>query len=263
MSHRRRAKNNNILAFFIVIILVIISLVIGALILYKNYNKKNIDKTTLCEDGTNYNKHIILLDLTDTYNFVQLEDIKQNIEDIIISLSKKEQLKIFFLTNNISKETRSAITICNPGTGDNESYFYKNPDLIKKRYNEKFYLPLSRTVSELDNNNVANLSPIIEMIQWINVKEFKNSPNNKLTIVSDMIQNGKDFSFFKNKINDNFFTKMYFNKYRTNMKNFKVNILLTRRAKYQNLQNQNYLNFWIKYFNKQNAEINRIIRIDG
>jgi hypothetical protein len=101
------------------------------------------------------------------------------------------------------------------------------------------------------------------MIQWINVKEFKNSDFslNKLTIISDMIQNSPEYSFFKNKI-DTYKNSDYYLKYKTNMQNFEVQIMLTRRDKMSKYQSNEYLDFWLKYFELQNAIIKEIKRID-
>jgi hypothetical protein len=77
-----------------------------------------------------------------------------------------------------------------------------------------------------------------------------------------MIQNSKEYSFFKNKIN-NLEETNFFNKYRTNMKNFEVQIMLTRRDNLNKFQTPEYVDFWIKYFELQNATISSIKRIDG
>ena len=47
------------------------------------------------------------------------------------------------------------------------------------------------------------------------------------------------------------------------MKNFEVQIMLTRRDNLNKFQTPEYVDFWIKYFELQNATISSIKRIDG
>lgn len=222
-----------------------------------------IDKNTLCEKNRDYNKHVILLDITDKYSFIQTNDIKLKVEQIIKELQKGEQLKVYFLTDIISEQLKPAISVCNPGRGDSESYIYSNPTLIKRKWKEKFYIPLSNTINKISNNQSYSRSPLMEMIQIINILEFKsNVKNKKITIISDLIQNSKSFSFFKDNV-QTFFKSPYFNKVRTNMSGLDVEIFLTRRDKLEYLQNKNYLEFWGSYIHNQGAMISKIVRIDG
>lgn len=261
---RYNNKKFNILGWILSSSLIIIIIIASYFIIKLKLDKRDIDKVTLCDKNFSYGKHIILVDITDKYNFMQINDIKLNLENIIKKLEKGKQVKVYFLNDNVTEKDLPVINICNPGTGSDSSYIYSNPKLIEKQWNEKFYKPLSNTMNVLENDQTYSYSPIIEMIQWINIVEFKNSNENenKLTIISDMIQNSKEYSFFKNKIN-NFEETSFFNKYRTNMKNFEVQIMLTRRDNLNKFQTPEYIDFWIKYFGLQNAVINSIKRIDG
>ncbi|MCT7646835.1 hypothetical protein [Aliarcobacter butzleri] len=266
MAKYKRTKDNRntILSWILLAIVITVGIFLIGIYLKFTMNKSEIDKVTLCEKNASYGKHIILLDITDKYNFIQINDIKINIENIIKNLGKGKQVKVYFLNDKVTQDDLPVINICNPGNGDANSYIYSNPRLLEKQWTEKFYKPLSNTLNIIEKENVFSYSPIIEMIQWINVNEFKNfeSTDNKLTIISDMIQNSPEYSFLKNKIND-FDNSDFYLKYKTNMQNFTVQILLTRRDKMNKYQNNEYLDFWLKYFELQNAIVNTIKRIDG
>ena len=265
VRYRRLRKNKNIFLGWILLTLAfIISISLLGFYLKFTMDKNEIDKVTLCEKNVSYGKHIILLDITDKYNFIQINDIRMNIEGIIKNLEKGKQVKVYFLNDKVTQDDIPAIEICNPGNGKLDSYIHSNPRHLEKQWNEKFYKPLSNTLTIIEKDNIFTYSPIIEMIQWINVKEFKNSDFslNKLTIISDMIQNSPEYSFFKNKI-DTYKNSDYYLKYKTNMQNFEVQIMLTRRDIMSKYQSNEYLDFWLKYFELQNAIIKEIKRIDG
>lgn len=59
-------------------------------------NTVEVDPITLCSKDGIYKKHLVLIDITDTYNFIQLTNIKSEIETIIKNLDKGEQIQIFF-----------------------------------------------------------------------------------------------------------------------------------------------------------------------
>lgn len=262
MARRRGRKNNDLMGKVIIAILLLLVLFGIFLVINTNINEPKIDKKTLCKKDKIYNKHIILVDITDKYNYIQINDIKSKVENIIQNIKKTEQVKVYFLEDKVDATIKPALIVCNPGKGEDKNYLYNNPTLLKQKWNENFYKPLSQTISKISSNKEFKYSPIIELIQLINILEFKNTKStNRLTIISDMIQNSKEFSFFKDHLT---FEKTKFaDKYRTNMKNFDVNILLTRRDNLKHLQDKKHLQFWIDYFTKQHAVVSNIVRIDG
>lgn len=272
MARYSRKKNSNTISNMIgiVLFLLVISIVsIGAYYYYNNIQeKKNIDKKTMCNNNINYSKNIVLLDMTDSYSYIQISDIKLRIENLIRSLPEGEQLKVYFLKDIVDETVKPAITICNPGRGEGKSYLYSNPKLIEKKWEDQFYKPLKNTINAISDGKTYSTSPIIEIIQLINILEFKSHINdfgkNKLIIISDMIQNSKEYSFFRNDVDIKRFNQStYFDKYKSNMMNFEVDLMFIRRTKYKELQSQRQVDFWINYFTIQNAEINKIIKVDG
>jgi len=264
MSKFRKKKSySNLIAAISIFLLLIFVAVVAYTYINKIKDIDEIDKVTFCSKTKSYDKHVILLDITEKYNFVQVNDIKNNIEKLIKELAIGEKLEIYFLKDKVSEKDIPALEVCNPNSGDNSDFLFSNPRLLKKNWNEKFYQPLMNTMNVIDEENEYNSSPILEMIQWINVRTFKPNVDstNKLTIVSDMIQNSKNVSFFKDnisKLNNDANTKFI-----TNMNNVEVNLLVIYRNKYKKFQTKQHIEFWLKYFTKQKALVNTIKRIDG
>ena len=89
--------------------------------------------------------------------------------------------------------------------------------------------------------------------------------NYKITIISDMIQNSENVSFFKTRLASlsHFIDSPGYIKVRTDLDNVDVDIVVVRRDRYEALQSRKYINFWVDVLSSMNARVDNIKATDG
>jgi hypothetical protein len=265
-SKRAKKKSGNLLA---VVIMSTVAVLFGLIIYtFVTVSSEIIprDKETLCRIDGQYNKHIILLDVTGVYSLIQHKTIRQAIENNVADLAVDEQLQLHFITSSVSDVVQPLMKVCNPGQGEDVDAFFGNANMIKKKWEEKLFRPLNEILTEFDSaNTVAAKSPIFETIQMINNQSIKRSEEGtktRFTIISDFIQHSDDYSFFKNNI-ENFWRSNYQHKVYTELKDVEMQLLFVRRDGREKYLGKMYLDFWKEYFTKSGSEKVIIKRIEG
>ena len=267
-SDTKRAKKKTGNLSGIIIISVIFMLVIGIIYTYISVSSEQIvrNKDNLCRVDGNYNKHIILLDITGRYSLIQYKTIRQAIEKEVENLELEEQLQLYFITSSVTSGVKPLMEVCNPGKGENVDDFIGNKKMIERKWEDKLYKPLNKILTDFDTNQkTAKKSPIFETIQMINNLSIKKSiegTKTRLTIISDFIQHSDDYSFFRNKIK-NFWTSGYRQKIYTKFNNADIKLMFVRRNGREEYLNSKYLNFWKKYFIDSGSKNVTIKRIEG
>ena len=200
------------------IILLFSSIIYSFISVSSNQVKRN--KDNLCRVDGQYNKHVVVLDITGRYSLMQHKTIRAAVEDIVKNLELDEQLQLYFITDNVVSAVKPLMEVCNPGKGENVDGFVGNKKLVLQKWEDKLYKPLNKILSDFDANpTIAAKSPIFETIQMINnlsLKESKEGTKTRFTIMSDFIQHSDEYSFFRNKI-ENFWTANYRQKYIQNL----------------------------------------------
>ena len=267
-SETKRGKKNNGNLAGILIISTVVVLVIGIIYAFVSVSSEQIqrNKDNLCRVDGNYNKHVIVLDITGRYSLIQHKTIRQAIENEVEDLALDEQLQLYFITDSVVAGTKPLMEVCNPGQGENVDGLTGNKKLIKKKWEDKLYKPLNKILSDFDANpTVAAKSPIFETIQMINnasIKNTKEGTKTRFTIMSDFIQHSDDYSFFRNKV-ENFWKSNYRQKIYTKFDNVDVNLMFIRRNGREEYLADRYLDFWKKFFSDSGSEKVTIERIEG
>jgi len=267
-SNTKRAKKNsgNLAG---ILIISAVGIVFSAIIyMYVSVSSEQVprNKDNLCKVDGNYNKHIILLDITGRYSLIQHKTIRQTIEKEVENLELDEQLQFYFITNSVVAGVKPLMEVCNPGKGENVDAAFGNKAMIKKKWEDKLYKPLNNILTDFDTNQkTADKSPIFETVQMINnasIKKSKEGTKTRFTIISDFIQHSDDYSFFRNKIK-NFWTTTYRQKVYTKFDNVDVNLMFMRRNGREEYLNDEYLDFWKKYFTESGSKNVVIKRVEG
>lgn len=266
MARQRKKKSRGNLAGYMIIGVLVVT--IGGIIysfISVSFNLVKRDKMTLCRKDGNFSRHIILLDVTDKYSLIQYKNIRSEIEKTADTLALEEQLKLYFITDTIVSGVKPVIEVCNPGRGENASSISSNPKALKKRWEDKLYKPLEKILAKINSNDPSKHSPILETIQMINNVSLKKvSPNQKqkITIISDFVQNSNDYSFFLNKV-ERFWLSNYQHKIATNFSDIKVELMFVRKDGYERFLTPVYMKFWKEYFKKMGTSDVTISRIEG
>jgi len=267
-SNTKRVKksNGNLAGILIISVVAILFSVIMYMYISVSSEQVPRNKDNLCRIDGNYNKHIILLDITGRYSLIQHKTIRQAIETEVENLELDEQLQLYFITNSVTSGIKPLMEVCNPGKGENINSTFGNPKMIKKKWEDKLFKPLNKILTDFDiNQKTADKSPIFETIQMINnlsIKKSKEGTKKRFTIISDFIQHSDDYSFLRNKIK-NFWTTGYHEKVYTKFDNVDVQLMFVRRNGREEYLDKKYTNFWKKYFTESGSKNVTIKRIEG
>lgn len=272
-ASKRRDKNNGIKAILIVIMI----LIIGACILWwfvdgRDKLAHRISQVTLCPIGKDGhekpNGHVVLLvDKTDVLGFTQNKAFLELLNEFVVGKRVPEGtlLSVFVLGQDYKDTPEPIFQKCNPGDGSHLNTLFASPDSIKKSFSEKYQAALQLLPEQMTATTASDYSPIFEMLQMVSLNLKKNDVDGprELYIVSDMLQNTKDISFFNmNAINYDLFKKSpIFSSLSSDMKNVDVNIyyLLLR----PDLQTLRLNNFWEFYFKDMGGRLNKVDKIMG
>ncbi len=278
MSFRDRKRSGDIKGYLIMS-LVILLLAAAGIYLFINEGKRvKIDQITFCpiEENERFGKTVALLDLTDPLNKAQKEFFLKEIKELKDQIPKHHSLTIYTLDEDLDLNKSRKITMCNPGTvEDIESTYDKisiNPKEIKKRWDEGFSRQISNVVNNIIvENSSQNTSPVMEMFQLIALNEFKGFKgiDNKIIILSDMIQNTAEMSMYQNELisYSSFKKSNYFLKVKTNLNyNVSLELFIIQRDGSRAMQNNpDFVNFWGQYFMMGNSAKDdfKIKMVDG
>ena len=267
-SDTKRGKKDTGNLAGILIISVVAVLFIGIIYSFVSVSSEQIerDKENLCRVDGNFNKHVIVLDITGRYSLIQHKTIRQAIENEVEDLALDEQLQLYFITDSVVTAVKPLIEVCNPGKGENLDGLTGNKKMAERKWEDRLYKPLNKVLSDFDANpTIAAKSPIFETIQMINnasIKKSKEGTKTRFTIMSDFIQHSDDYSFFRNKI-ENFWHTPYRQKVYTKFDNVDVNLMFIRRNGREEYLEDRYLNFWKKFFTESGSKNVTIERIEG
>jgi len=266
---RKRAKKANKDRLGYIIIAVVAAILLAIAIFILSNQKADLDKESMCRSDGQFDRHIVVLDMTDNYNSIQVTQIKHILMDIIDNLKVEEQIQLFFIDNTLLSEMKPLVTLCNPGDGEGKSELYSNPKMLKKRWEKRFYKPLMKSIAALQDEYTSSRSPILETIQLVNntALPYVKEPGRryKITIISDMIQNSEGLSFFRASQErlDSFADSKEFFKIRTDLEGVDVDVVVVRRDKHERLQGREYIDFWINTLEMMNANVQSVKMTDG
>lgn len=269
MAKKRRANKakNDKVGYILIAVVVTILLAIAVFIAMNR--GVEVDKESMCRADGAYDRHVVILDMTDNYNAIQVQQIKHIIKDIVDNLDVTEQLQLYFIDNTMPGEMQAEFAMCNPGDGTGKSEIYSNPKLFKKRWETRFYAPLMAKMKELSGDYTSTRSPILETIQAVNNIAFPYAKEEgrryRITLISDMIQNSDVLSFFKTRAVSlgHFVDSPAYVKTRTDLDGIDVNIVIVRRDQLESLQSRDYIDFWVEVLSSMSANVENIKMTDG
>ena len=91
-------------------------------------------------------------------------------------------------------------SMCIPPDGSEADELFKNPTLIKRRFEEKFLTVFNETMARLLTQKPAKQSPIIESVQSVAVEAMGVTPgSHHMILVSDLLQHSNKFSFYRDE----------------------------------------------------------------
>jgi hypothetical protein len=225
-----------------------------------------INKKTLCPETGPSSTTVVLIDVSDPLPPVAQEDVKSEIAQEMEHLPKFGLLELRLLDPDVNGG-HVLFSRCNPGDGRELSEIIANPEQEKRKFEEGFETPLTDLLGSAVRSDPAQSSPIMEAIQWIAVKEFAPSGQDKekprLIVVSDMIQHSDNYSLYKGDATfERFRRSPSYDVLRTDLRQADATVFFSHR---QNLAvpDNELIGFGEQWFADNGGSLIRIRKIQG
>lgn len=180
--------------------LVIVALLIsGAVFAFYALQPKPYDEVTLCPVGEDVAGHTaVIIDKTDKYSETEADLIGQAVRRVRDRLEVNERITLLELDARGQFNPALAVSLCNPGRGDQANPIFANPKQIEERYKEKFESRFDAYLEDLVEPKVSPSSPIIEALARLAQQENFSSDvrRRRIVLVSDMLQFSDVFSAY-------------------------------------------------------------------
>lgn len=172
---------------------------------------------------------------------------------------------LYKLSDAAAGKKEPALELCNPfGKTDRVNKLTEDANELKRARN-KFLREVKKITQSLLDVQEKPFSPIMEGIRFVAVTEFfplKEDARRNLIVVSDMMQNTRDFSMFDKKQQkefDRFKRRPYYRRLKTKaLENARVSVFeLTRTSP---AQDDGVIRFWEEYFRDQKTETADFVR---
>lgn len=219
---------------------------------------KKIDEETLCYKGEVPTDIIaILIDSTEPLDERTVGHAKAKIKNIINDSPINTLINLYAIEAGNEKHIKPIANLCKPDDGSNASEWTSSPTWIKKIFNEKFDLPLNAHLDGLLKMPPSTSSPIIESLQSAVIESFlanENSGQDKIVLISDMIQNTSMYSFYNESLSfDNYFSKVRNSGAGVlDLRDINVQVLVVPKN-VPNGTRKDLLDFWGEFFIANNA----------
>jgi hypothetical protein len=225
------------------------------------------DQTTFCPTDGPRAITVMLLDTSDPLPEATKEDATRRLTDIADGLPEYALLDIRIL-DPASPAGRQVFFLCNPGDGRGLNEFTGNPRLAQKRWRERFRAPLDQALNRSLIPNASETSPLLATLQGIALDKFAGKGaaalQKTLVIVSDMIENGKDYSQYQGDLTYHHFKETpAYRKLRTDLNGAQIQILYVERFTKRPIDPTSLMRFWAEWVQDNGGQSLRVVRLQG
>ena len=273
MSQLRRARNrnrSNNVTYYVVIFLSL-CVVLGFFYWGNTIKNKQISlDDDLCPEESRIKKYTaILFDISDSLTVTQREFLTKEIQYIKDKSSLHDRIAVFSVGDRLDGKIHPALSLCNPGTGDNIDELTGNPKMALAIWNQEFSERIEFLTRSYLEENEKPFSPLMESIQSISVtfmpRKNVSIVRKEIFIVSDMLQHTSEYSHYKNRppIFNDFKGSPYELKVKTSLSNVELTIFYLRRFGQNKVQGKMHIEFWNEYFHSLGGNLKTVRHVDG
>jgi len=149
--------------------------------------------------------HVIMIDRSDPITGQQAQAVRQRVEKLKNEAVFGTRFDVYTFEGDAKNEMRPFVRVCAPGRPEDANELIENPELVRRRYEERFSNILDKSVAELLQVSTLPNSPIIESLRAAAITSFGPLAAGKIpfhvTLVSDMVQNTALASHFRTEPN--------------------------------------------------------------
>lgn len=256
MARKRRQKSGRrdalVGAFFGIIGLAAIGLLIWGS-LWSSKSRIELDADTNCPVRGPSAVHVILIDRSDPITPQQGQQIRQIFDSYFAKARTGERFDLYVASGDAVNVLTPVASVCSPGRGDQVSELTANPQMVQRKFDEKFIAVLRDNLQRLLATSTAETSPILESIRAAAVSSFGAlEPGQmplQMTVVSDLVQHSAANSHFRGETGFSDLSKRpAWRLLQANLKGASVNFLyLARPSAVRNgqlIQSRGHQHFW-------------------
>ena len=254
----RRGSSNSVWYLVIGACVLLIAGALGAT--YILLSESGINERTLCRSSGPVNVTSILLDLTDPLSRTQQDRLRTIMENEIAA-STTDTMIALGVVSEFPDRWGAKYAKCKPATGEDANILYENRPQISERYNREFLTPIMLLIDETLTGSAENKSPIMEALQSLiaETPDFTTAPGRKkVVVVSDMLQNSDELSFYRGQGWDYFVSRNGEGRLARSLSNVNVEILRIPRSGGNTPSPALVDDFWTRYFDLQGSRAPRV-----
>lgn len=271
MSRRSRQRARRRKDRLGIVVGVAAALVLAGFFLWGQRSSRPLDAVNCPQDRRYAAQIAILVDPSDTLTDVQEGSGAPRLMEEVERAPETAEIRVYTVARAGRGDTAAVFRVCKPAHPDSTSSITGNPRIAERQYRGEFLDPLRETVTRLLNMEGDTISPILEGIQVASVNAFQprgaGIPR-QLMIVSDMIQNSANLSFYTDPVDFGPLSRNPdYGTLRVDLSGVAVHaFLLARRGRAGRIQGGTLRGFWEDYFVDQGAAPDarpRWIRVEG
>lgn len=207
-ARRRKARNSQKGISWVGILGVLLALIAVLTIAFLLYLRSDLvrlelDQKTLCDPAKPVDNVVaVLIDTTDQLSARTIRHVERYLDNAIYNFPVNTRIAVYEVSGKSEEVLAPILSICKPSDGSNANSMVSNPLLIKKKFEEKFKLPLNEKLTSIMKNKESNSTPLIESLQSTVVETFLEYPNaasKQIILVSDLLQHSDLYSFYSQK----------------------------------------------------------------
>jgi len=262
----RRAASQKRWALVKIAAVVVAIAAFGAIYYTVSSSNRRLDEATLCPTHPDSNT-VLLVDVTDPMNVAQRQDFFNELQRLKNSIPRFGRLSVIKVDSASEHLLSPVIERCNPGRAGDVGEFAGNPKAVEEQ-RRHFDLALDRAFESLTRASGADASPILESVQSVALTILQAPGNEdqprRLIIVSDLLQNTPDASFYQRLPDPSaFIAGPAFRRARTNLRGVEVELWMLERPDTAQTQPIALRELWSRIIEAQGGSVARIYRVSG
>jgi len=230
-----------------------------ALLFWTKTTRIEIDVATLCPVVGPVAVHAVLLDQSDPITPLQAQRLGQVVDRLVEEAAIGERIDLYVLARDGTAALTPRLSLCRPKSEGNK--LTENPKRIHDHYIARFRQPLDAALKALVAPSVSQTSPLMESVKAVCVAAFGMLPHDaaaRMTIASDMIQYSRILNHYKQRDFEAFSKTPGYNEVLSDCHRAKVDVLYLVRPKDVQVQDRRHQLFWERFFDRENAVLNRM-----
>lgn len=230
-------------------------------------SRRDLNPDTLCPAEPE-SITVLIVDVTDPMNMPQRQDFQNQLAALRNSIPRYGQLIVAKVDATGDKLISPVIVKCNPGTAADENESTGDPKAVQRKHDTEFVAPLDAAFSSISQASGADQSPILESVQSVALTELltptaADKPR-KIVLVSDLLQNTSDISFYGDLPDaGSFTTSAPFRRVRTDLRNVDVELWMLERGDAATTQPRALVDLWDQIIAKQGGTVSRAYNVSG